>query len=205
MHSSPSDICPPPAAWRSSRHVPWFAAGLLLLALLLPVGALYFSKLFLCVDNGLGQTEAIVVLGGEVVYRPARALELYRQGAAPWILISGAGDWQEARIALVGKGVPPDVIELETDSKSTIQNAQYSVRQLRARGVKRAIIVTSWFHSRRALNCFRHAAPEIEFRVAPTVADQPKSPWPSKDERASVLSEYIKLLGYWVRDGIAPW
>jgi uncharacterized SAM-binding protein YcdF (DUF218 family) len=78
------------------------------------------------------------------------------------------------------------------------------VKLLRERHVTRAVIVTSWFHSRRALNCFRHYAPEIDFTASPTVLDRPKSHCPDRYERAWVLSEYLKLLGYWVRYGIRP-
>jgi len=93
---------------------------------------------------------------------------------------------------------------LETESHTTKQNAEFSVKLLREMHVKRAVIVTSWFHSRRALNCFRHFAPDIEFVAAPTLADRPKRRWPNKDERGWVLAEYLKLAYYWPRYGICP-
>jgi uncharacterized SAM-binding protein YcdF (DUF218 family) len=67
------------------------------------------------------------------------------------------------------------------------------------------ILVTSWFHSRRALKCFRHHAPDIEFVSRPTIVDLPNSHWPNKYERGWVLTEYTKLLYYWVRYGVSPW
>jgi uncharacterized SAM-binding protein YcdF (DUF218 family) len=81
----------------------------------------------------------------------------------------------------------------------------------------RVIVVTSWYHSRRALNCFEHAGPEMQFYSRPAFYDYPGAPGRSatrpKDlgraEREAVAghvrSEYIKLLGYWVRYGIGPW
>jgi uncharacterized SAM-binding protein YcdF (DUF218 family) len=191
------------SGWRA-RHWLRLALGLALAALLLPVAGLYFSESFLCVDSGTHKGEALVVLGGEKNYRPSRALELFQGGSLSCILISGAGDWNEVRLYLEGKGVRPAAILLEKESRNTKQNAEFSVRLLRERHVTRAVIVTSWFHSRRALRCFRHFAPEIEFVAAPTVADRPKSHWPSRYERGWVLSEYMKLAGYWMCYGVWP-
>jgi hypothetical protein len=39
---------------------------------------------------------------------------------------------------------------------------------LRQMGAKRVIIVTSWYHSRRALACFEHYAPDIKFYSRPS-------------------------------------
>ena len=190
-----------------SRFKSWRKLGFALLVLfaLLPLIGLFFSKQILCIDSGNVQGEVMVVLGGETIRRPARALELYQQGAALRILITGAGDCQEVRITLSGKGVPPAALQIECDSHTTEQNALFSIPLLRAQGARRVILVTSWFHSRRALKCFRHQAPDIEFVSRPTMADLPKSHWPNKYERGWVLTEYAKLFYYWVRYGVSPW
>jgi len=182
-----------------------FGLALLVIAALLPLVGLFLSRKILCVDGGNVQGEVMVVLGGETIHRPERALELYRQGAAPRILITGAGDCQEVRIALAGKGVPPAALQIECDSHTTEQNARFSIPLLRAMGARRVIVVTSWFHSRRALKCFRHHAPDVEFVSRPTMTDLSKSHWPNKNERGWVLTEYAKLLYYWVRYGVSPW
>ena len=192
------------SSWSHLRLSLRVALGLSLAALLLSVAGLYFSESILCVDSGSGKGEAIVVLGGEKNYRPSRALELFRLGPRSCILITGTGDWNDVRLYLEGNGVPPAAIQLEKESRNTKQNAEFAVKLLRERHVTRAVIVTSWFHSRRALNCFRHYAPEIDFAASPTVLDRPKGHWPDKYERVWVLSEYLKLLGYWVRYGIRP-
>jgi uncharacterized SAM-binding protein YcdF (DUF218 family) len=168
------------------------------------LSALFFSVDLLRREDPPGRADAIVVLGGDVVHRPARALELYQQGAAPVIVISGNGDCQEVRVFLAGNGVPATAIQLECGSRTTRENALLTVPLLRARRCRRVMIVTSWFHSRRALNCFRHDAPEIEFVSAPTTVDLPKSHWPNKYQRGRVVSEYLKLLYYWPRYGVWP-
>jgi uncharacterized SAM-binding protein YcdF (DUF218 family) len=165
---------------------------------------LYFSVNFLESSSPLIQADAMVVLGGEPQHRPARALELYQQGAATNIVVSGIGDWQETRIVLVGNGVPEAAIQLEPNSRTTRENAKNSIPLLHAIGARRVVIVTSWFHSRRALRCFRHYAPDIQFISLPTTADVPKSHWPDKHEWGWVTIEYAKLLYYWLRFGICP-
>jgi uncharacterized SAM-binding protein YcdF (DUF218 family) len=169
------------------------------------IAALFFSANVLLVEDAPAQADAIVVLGGETVYRPGRALELYQQGVATNVIISGEGDCEGVRITLEGKGVPANAIRTECESRTTRENAKFTVPMLRAQNAKRVIIVTSWFHSRRALHCFRHYAPEIEFISRPTHADLPAHHWPSKWERKWVLTEYIKVMYYWVRFGISSW
>ena len=190
-----------------SRRRLWLKLGVAvpLLATLLTISALLLSENLLCIRAPTIPADAIVVLGGDVVHRPKRALELYRQGKAPRVIISGAGDCHEVHGYLAGKGVPADAIQLECQSRSTQQNASFTVPLLRARGARRVIVVTSWFHSRRALNCFRHYAPEIEFISLPTTDDLPQAHWPTNHERGWVLCEYIKLLYYWPNYGIAPY
>jgi uncharacterized SAM-binding protein YcdF (DUF218 family) len=75
---------------------------------------------------------------------------------------------------------------------------------LQALGARRVIIVTSWFHSRRALHTFQRFAPEMEFTSLPTRVDLPKSRWPFTRQTGRALYEYPKMLYYWVRFGIKP-
>jgi len=187
---------------------------------------LYFAEPILCADDGIVTGDVIVVLGGDTGQRSARALELYQHGIAPKVIVSGRGDCDEMRVFLVGKGVPADAIQIEPNSRSTRENAIFSVALMReAQGAQRlalsasrlplpasrvssgglrVVVVTSWFHSRRALKCFRHYAPEMEFVASPTVADRPKSHWPNRYEQGWVLSEYVKLAGYWLCYGVSP-
>ena len=171
---------------------------------LLVVAALFFSEALLCVENAPSRADAIVVLGGDPVFRPARAVELFQQQFAPKVVISGDGDCDEVSRALAVGNVSSNAIVLECRSGSTKENAEFTVRLLRQQGARGAILVTSWFHSRRALQCFRHCAPEMQFVSLPTIADRPKSHWPNPYDRARVQAEYLKLGWYWVRYGIAP-
>jgi uncharacterized SAM-binding protein YcdF (DUF218 family) len=187
---------------RINRFLRWAVASLVLFSAVYVAG-LVFSPQILCRDVAPSRADAIVVLGGEIWTRPQRAAEVFKAGAAPKIIASGDGDCQETRRLLEARGVPASAIELECKSGTTKENAEFTTALLRAQGARRVILVTSWFHSRRALACFRHSAPEIAFHSQSTHFDR-KRFWPDRYERGRILREYMKLLGYWVRYGIAP-
>jgi uncharacterized SAM-binding protein YcdF (DUF218 family) len=121
------------------------------------------------------------------------------------IIVSGDGDCRLNRDRLILTGVPRSAITLECQSRNTKENAEFTARLLKARGVKRAIIVTSWYHSRRALSCFRFFAPEIVFFSAPGCHELNRSPKPDVTEAVPVLEEYVRILRYAVLYRIMPW
>jgi uncharacterized SAM-binding protein YcdF (DUF218 family) len=185
----------------SRRRLAW--AALVVLILLTGV-AIFLSPALLRIESPERSADAIVLLGGEVMRRPGRAAELFAAGVAPKIIVTGDGDCDEVRQSLLSLGVPAGAILVECNSRSTQQNAKYSVPMLQALGARRVIIVTSWFHSRRALHTFQRFAPEMEFTSLPTRVDLPKSRWPFTRQTGRALYEYPKMLYYWVRFGIKP-
>ncbi|HYG36431.1 MAG TPA: YdcF family protein, partial [Clostridia bacterium] len=176
----------------------------LIILLILLVSAFFFPQQVLCVDSGDVRADVIVILGGQADERAPRAAELFLAGAAPKLLISGAGDAEENKHQLLRKGVPPTAILLETNSASTRQNAQFSIPLLRAQGVRKAILVTSWYHSRRGLECFRHYSSEIQFYSRPSYFAFNRPDWTRLGIRKCLRAEYVKLAGYWVCYGICP-
>jgi uncharacterized SAM-binding protein YcdF (DUF218 family) len=171
---------------------------------LLGFAGLLFSSYLLCVDTGPATADCIVVLGGETPMRAAHAAQLYQAGSAPKILVSGSGDCRLGRKVLLAAGIPESVIQTECESTDTMQNARFTMKVLKAQSASHVIIVTSWFHSRRALACFRKAAPDVVFHSCPILSANPKRLWPDRYERKVVLREYVKIGWYWVRHGVAP-
>jgi uncharacterized SAM-binding protein YcdF (DUF218 family) len=174
------------------------------LLLALAVAAIVFPQKFLCVDSGPAQADVIVVLGGGAAERPERAAELFKEQAAPRIIVSGWGDCEINRQLLIEDGVPADVIGLETRSRTTRENAEFTVKLLRQQKAGRVILVTSWFHSRRALASFRHFAPEIKFYSRPSYVAYARASWPDRRFGRRVYLEYPKLFGYWIGYGVCP-
>lgn len=189
---------------RTRKRILKWAGALLGLLALLAAAAFLFPQQVLCVDDGRVQADVLIVPGGAGGERTRHAAELYRQGFAPRIILSGAGDCEGHRAILLAAGVPDSAITLENKSATTKENAEFTARILRETGVKRAAVVTSWWHSRRALNCFRHYAPAVRFYSCPSYYAYGRSEWVKAGIRPFIRSEYPKLAGYWVRYGIAP-
>jgi uncharacterized SAM-binding protein YcdF (DUF218 family) len=180
-------------------------AGILGIVLLAAVAlAAFFPQKILCVDSGPVQADVIVVLGGDAAERSDRAAELFRNHAAPRIIVSGEGDDGINRRILLKAGVPARAIELESKSRTTRENAAFTVKLLRAENVRRVILVTSWYHSRRALHCFEHAAPDIRFYSRPSYFAYAGAVWRRPEVARRVYLEYPKLLGYWLCYGVCP-
>lgn len=177
-------------------------AGLGLLSLLLVLAAGIWPRVFLCVRDTPPKCDAMVILGGEVGDRVRQALALYREMKVPLVFVIGCGDAPIARRLLIAGGVPQEAIVVEDRSTNTWANAQCAIPLLRRHGVHRVVLVTTWYHSRRARACFRHVAPDMEFYSVPAEWDD--SGDLDGKRRKLVYSEYIKLVGYWVRHGVFP-
>jgi uncharacterized SAM-binding protein YcdF (DUF218 family) len=175
-----------------------------LAAILLAVTGYFYPEKFLCVDSGNVSADVIVVLGGGQHERPLRAAELFQQHAAPRIFISGEGDDGINRQILIANGVPAGVIEIENQSTTTQENARFTLKRLRAENVRSAILVTSWYHSRRALKTFEHYAPELKFYSRPSYFGFARDDWTKLDINRRMRLEFLKLPGYWIRYGVNP-
>jgi uncharacterized SAM-binding protein YcdF (DUF218 family) len=183
----------------------WRTVAIIFVLLLALAGAaVVFPQIFLCVDSGPAQADVMVVLGGGSAERPERAAELFKEHAATRIIVSGWGDCGINRQLLIADGVPAAVIELETQSRTTRENAELTVKLLREQKPARVILVTSWYHSRRALASFRHYAPEIKFYSRPSYVGYSRADWPGRRFTRRVYLEYPKLLGYWIGYGVCP-
>ena len=171
----------------------------LILALLLAALACYFfPQQILTIDSGPVKADAMVVLGGGLPERAelARRNALFKAGEAPKILVSGNGDCDFNGRLLEKNGVTNTAIILECDSTTTRENAEFSIPLLRKMGARRVIIVTSWFHSRRALACFEHYAPDITFYSRPSYVSFARKDWKPHSIGRYVNAEYWKLIGY---------
>ncbi len=191
--------------WRQKKRILVGLGSGLIVSFLAAVGCYHASPWLLTVDSGDASAGAIIMLGGDAFGRSQRVAELYNAGKAPVIVISGSGDFADARQRLEAGSVPEKAIQIENKSQNTMENAEYSVTLLRRAGITNAIIVTSWFHSRRALGCFRKVAPEIQFYSRPSYFGLYRSDWARNDVGDHIRAEYLKLLGYWVRYGVSPW
>lgn len=125
----------------------------------------------LVVEKYLERADVIVVLAGSAAYveRAHKAALLYKQGVANKILLTndgGYGGWSQqeqrtfpyfelARRTLVAQGVPNAAIEILTPEVSgTISEAAILCKTVANSRWKSLLIVTSAYHTRRALWTF---------------------------------------------------
>jgi uncharacterized SAM-binding protein YcdF (DUF218 family)/glycosyltransferase involved in cell wall biosynthesis len=158
-------------------------------------------------------TDAIVVFSGdgETSYinqsyqrRTLDAIEFYKSGYAPLILLSSGRDqtFSEVEIIrslLINRGVPQSSIEiLEIYPRSTFENVALVKNALARHGVRSILLITSPYHSRRALWVWRKAMPELVV-LAPTVLDTPKESlqWSSSVDQIRIICyEYLAIAYY---------
>lgn len=160
-------------------------------------------------EDPLFKADVIAVLAGDTVgERITRAVELAQQQWAPRILVSSAGpnfDTSEGELAIqyaVRRGSSRDLFELIThEADSTKEEAVILAAECRRRGVKKLLLVTSDYHTRRAGNIFRSVAPDIEVRTvgSKTKSFNPDTWWTVRPSRKVWLMEAMKTVANWLR------
>lgn len=102
--------------------------------------------------------------------RVLHAAQLYRQGKAPHILLTGGLlDWsshsssptQEMAQLLEFLGVPSEALWYEPDSRNTAESAANCAVLLRQKGIQRILLVTSAFHMPRSVHLFEAQGLEV--------------------------------------------
>jgi uncharacterized SAM-binding protein YcdF (DUF218 family) len=162
--------------------------------------------------NNPAPADAIVLLLGGYANRPDLAAELYHQGLAPRILMGqaipiGNSLPDESRICkqiLLDHGVPASAITILPPPvvTSTFMEAQAVRRYAETHPMRRIIVVTTSFHTRRGRWVFRKVLSGTGIDVR--VAAQPhllfdESNWYRSDEGlVSYVDEAIKTLYYWI-------
>ena len=153
--------------------------------------------------------DMIVVLAGDFSgNRILTAGDLVRRGFAPKALISGpsgAYGLHESDLAIpfaVGRGYPESYfLALPNDSRSTREEAAVVADALKKMHVHRVDLVTSDYHTRRAGNIFRAAAPGLEIHVvaSPDVDFTVDRWWESREGRKTFLLEWMKTVATWFK------
>lgn len=163
-----------------------------------------FWERWLVVSVPMDHADALIVLGGEPLARPQEAARLYGKGVSSLIFVSGIGDHGENRRILLRNGVPDAAIQIEPGSFSTFTNALFLKPVLRGAHVRTALLVTSPFHTRRALATFRMVIPEVRFGVTDASIGWWGRPEGQGDVNRFAFIEFFKTAEYWLFYGIAP-
>jgi uncharacterized SAM-binding protein YcdF (DUF218 family) len=127
---------------------------------------------------------------------------LFESGAAPHVLVTGDGDCKDIQNILISRGVPSAAISIECESRNTMENAEFSAAIMKRMGVHRAILVTSWYHLRRALGSFRKADPGVEFLPESPIEDRTLWHLAWNGDGSRIAAEYAKIGWYLLRYGV---
>lgn len=174
---------------------------------LMIAGFVATSGSFLVRDDARS-ADVIVVLAGETESRPARGLELLKRGYAPQLILDvpaeariyGRNQIELAREYVQGfsNGLPKTasitvcpIFGLST--KAEVNDVQ---RCLPGRDVKQILLVTSDFHTRRALSIFTCEARNLSFTVAAAYDTRRFAPqwWRNREWAKTNVDEWLRLV-----------
>jgi uncharacterized SAM-binding protein YcdF (DUF218 family) len=197
-------------------------AVFILILLGLCFGLAWVAAQALIVKLPLERVDALVVLSGSSAYleRTHVAAQLYASGRAPTIILTNddqQSGWSEtqqrnpffselARDKLTASGVRSAQIEIVPVAVTGTYDECLKIRRYaEMRGHKSLLVVTSAYHSRRALwtlrRVFRGSGIEIGLDIVKPGQQMPSPTtwWLSRRGWQVVALEYPKLVYYWLR------
>ncbi|MGQ1785741.1 YdcF family protein [Saccharicrinis sp. GN24d3] len=175
-------------------------------------------------SESLQQYEGIILLGGFSNYRSKsrriqftrssdrllQAVRLYKEGKANRFIFTGgssriiireksSGEFLKEYLVLLG--IPEDSILTEWQARNTYENAVETWKLLKAEGIsdKKFLLVTSGFHMKRALGCFKKVGIDVTpFKTDALQGNVPPEIWECFMPSASVLATWELLFKEWV-------
>jgi len=150
---------------------------------------------------------AFVPAGDQTGNRILRAAALAREGYVSQAVISGPYGLyglNECDLAIpfaVRAGYPQSYfVPFPNLASSTHEEAIAAAQEFRKLGAHRVLLVTSTYHTRRAGNEFRSAAPGIQFIVvsAPDTHFTTHAWWHDREGRKTFLFEWMKTAATWL-------
>jgi uncharacterized SAM-binding protein YcdF (DUF218 family) len=188
--------------------------GGLLLAALVVIAGIFHTQILTALGGYLvqavppQQADAALVLAGDGWgHRILTAAQLVRDGYVPKVLVSGPDgsyDNYECDLAIpfaVKHGYPGSYfVHVEHHGRSTLAEAHADLVEIRREGLKRILVVTSNYHTRRAGRIFRALAPDLTIMVvaSPDQYFTPDGWWHNRESQKTFLTEWEKTVANWV-------
>lgn len=196
------------------RHPFIFILGMVFLV----VSLLFFLSPFLLdfmgrhliVQDKLEKADVILVLAGDGNgERVSQGVELYRKKYSNRLLMSGGplawklkhAQWMKKQA--MEEGVPSQAILMQGRSRSTIEDARFSLPIVKQHGFKSLILVTSPTHTRRAAKVFHKFFDKegIKVIVYPVQKSEfnPDRWWTRHEDTGLVVWEYVSSVLYFFK------
>ena len=196
----------------------WTAFALFLVVAAVAVWLPAYGGRYLQHEDPLQKSDAIFVLSGTRVERLLEAVDIYKAGYAPAIILS-PGIIEDAEVALRARGIrfPAEadlfrnlllelgvpasaIVPVEGYVDNTAQEANLLRSMVKKNHWRRVIIVTSKYHTRRAAFAFRRGlkgtGAEVVMRASKYDQSDPANWWRSRPDFRFASSEFQKLLAY---------
>lgn len=148
--------------------------------------------------------DAILILAGETQVRPQKGLQLLQQGYAPRLILDVSNqerifNFSLPEVAQRWEQSLPQSQQMSTCAivgLSTKEESHEAAQCLKRFNAHNVLIVTSDFHTRRAISIFRHELPASHFSVS--AAYNPvtfgTAWWKHREWAKTTLIEWTKLL-----------
>lgn len=158
-------------------------------------------------NDGPQKAQAIVVLGGDDYgCRIIKAAQLATEGYAPFVIVSGPrmllGHESDMTIQYAEqKGHPASLFHpLPNDTHSTRSETLFIGKYLREHGIRKILLVTSNYHTRRAAHLMRSQNPGLQVAVipAPDPYFTPDGWWKTREGQKTFLIEWLKTAATWL-------
>ena len=192
-----------------NKYFRWifFVGGLLFLLYLLFPFILNGIANRMIVSDKLEKADLILVLAGDSNgERVIEGVALYKKGYAPRILMSGGpmawhltyAEWMKKQA--IESGVPERDILVQDRSRSTVEDAEFSLPIVKENKIRSLILVTSPAHTRRAKKVFNnlYSTDKIKVVVWPAQNSEfnPKDWWTRYEDRGLVVWEIVSSIFY---------
>ena len=168
---------------------------------------------FLIVNDELHKADAIVVFSGDNGPRTEKGVELLKGGLGDYLILSGGIVYDDVTMAELMKNyamkleVPEENILIDDKAATTHENAEFTKDIIEESNFKSIIVVTSEYHSRRSKLAMKKVlentlvdGKKVEVMVAHSTEEKFTTKWwTSGNSILIVISEYLKLMGYWLK------
>ena len=176
-----------------------------------------FAGRFLDHQDPLAKSDLIYVLAGARVERVLEGIELYKEGWAPRLVMSPGmmelveldlrqrgvmypRDGDLARDTAIALGVPADAVSVLADAVDNTAHEAAALQRMFPGQLRRIIVVTSPYHSRRTGFAFRRQFEgtnvEVVIRGSRYSSSNPPRWWRRRGDIRFVMTELPKLAAY---------
>ena len=168
---------------------------------------------FLVVSDDLEKSDAIVVFSGDNGVRTEVGVKLLKEGYGDYLILSGGKVYDDVTMAELMKnhaiklGVDESKILIDDKSLTTYENAEFTKDIIEKNKFKSVIVVTSDYHTRRSKLTMEKSLEDtlidgqkVEVAVTPSQEEKFNIKWwTSGNSILLIISEYLKLIGYWIK------